>query len=504
MKERSKGQVLATRARRAMHDGHPEEARKLAGRALAAGPEEPSVLRSLAELSATAGDMQGASDLLERAISRHRQPAPAAWQVRLAEMRVRQGRLDDAARTYRAALSAAPDDKAALAGLARVRHTLGDIRGAIEEWTRLLALDPQAWEPANDLGAAWMEINEWDRAAELFAKAGAHKPDKPIVLVNRATLDLRRGRRSEGLAAFQACAAKYPTYAPGVAGLGFALRDAGRFDEAAVALRRAGQLAPDDPVYACGLGRTLLEAGAAVEASTQAQAYLARRPGYSGAFALEALARLALGDADAVGRVLDYEAHVQAIRLPVPSGFADLAAFNAALAAHAASHPTLSSAPASHATARGLHSGSLLVEPRGPVAALEQGVGAAVTAYWRRFASSDPPFAAHRPQTVFLKMWCVVLEPGGHQIPHIHPGAWLSGVYYPQVPEPIRTGAGPGGWLEFGQPDREFPSKLPPHTLRVRPEEGLLVLFPSYFYHRTIPFDEPGTRISVAFDVVPV
>ena len=41
-------------------------------------------------------------------------------------------------------------------------------------------------------------------------------------------------------------------------------------------------------------------------------------------------------------------------------------------------------------------------------------------------------------------------------------------------------------------------------TYKVRPEEGLLVLFPSYFYHRTIPFDDPGTRISIAFDVVPV
>ena len=54
-----------------------------------------------------------------------------------------------------------------------------------------------------------------------------------------------------------------------------------------------------------------------------------------------------------------------------------------------------------------------------------------------------------------------------------------------------------------------FPSRLPAPVLRVRPVEGLLVLFPSYFYHRTIPFggdgpfDSGGTRISVAFDFVP-
>jgi hypothetical protein len=100
-------------------------------------------------------------------------------------------------------------------------------------------------------------------------------------------------------------------------------------------------------------------------------------------------------------------------------------------------------------------------------------------------------------------MWCVVLQSGGHQIPHIHPEAWLSGVYYPQVPEAIRTGAGPEGWLEFGYAERPFPSLLEPRIVRIRPAEGLLVMFPSYFYHRTVPFEADGTRISVAFDLVP-
>jgi hypothetical protein len=34
------------------------------------------------------------------------------------------------------------------------------------------------------------------------------------------------------------------------------------------------------------------------------------------------------------------------------------------------------------------------------------------------------------------------------------------------------------------------------------PYEGLMVLFPSYFYHRTIPFEGDSARISLAFDVV--
>jgi hypothetical protein len=31
----------------------------------------------------------------------------------------------------------------------------------------------------------------------------------------------------------------------------------------------------------------------------------------------------------------------------------------------------------------------------------------------------------------------------------------------------------------------------------------MLLLFPSYFYHRTLPFRSAEQRISIAFDVVP-
>jgi hypothetical protein len=33
------------------------------------------------------------------------------------------------------------------------------------------------------------------------------------------------------------------------------------------------------------------------------------------------------------------------------------------------------------------------------------------------------------------------------------------------------------------------------------PKVGQLILFPSYFYHATIPFTGSGRRVSIAFDV---
>ena len=104
-----------------------------------------------------------------------------------------------------------------------------------------------------------------------------------------------------------------------------------------------------------------------------------------------------------------------------------------------------------------------------------------------------------------MTAWSIVLQGGGgYQAAHIHPSAWLSGVYYPRVPEIVDDhGAEQAGWIEFGQPSEEFHWSRPPPLRAIRPESGLLVLFPSYFFHRTIPYDTDGTRISVAFDVLP-
>ncbi|HEV3188881.1 MAG TPA: putative 2OG-Fe(II) oxygenase [Polyangiaceae bacterium] len=491
---------MATRALAAARAGRHSESEDLARRALAAEPKNPSVLFALGELAFEQGDAAAASTLFAQAIELRPSPVPAAWHLSLGQAQVRIGKLDEGTRSLEAAALADSSNVGAWSGLARARHALGDLRAAVRAWEKAAALNPAAWEPLSDLGSAWMEMREWNRAASAFAQCEVLSPGEPIVAVNRATLDLRQGRVGEAVAALEATAAQHPGYAPAIAGLGFALREAGRYSDAVSALRRATELSPDKATYVCGLGRALLESGAAEESLAVATALLERRPGHSGARALETLARIGLGDVEGVTRLLDYARFVGVTKLTAPRGFADLAAFNAALASHVAAHPTLLSSPISHATLDGMHSGSLLVEPRGPVALLEQAVGAALSAYWRARSEIDHPACQSRPRAVYLKMWTVVLPQGGHQIPHIHPESWLSGVYYPQLPESIRDGPGPGGWLEFGEADGPFPARMAAPTHRVRPEEGLVVIFPSYFYHRTVPFEGAGTRISIAFD----
>ena len=175
------------------------------------------------------------------------------------------------------------------------------------------------------------------------------------------------------------------------------------------------------------------------------------------------------------------------------------------MAAHILAHPSLAVAPASHATRAGRHSGELLVEPIGPMATFEGVVRAAVDGYIGALAGqSGHPFTSRPPRRYGLNVWGVVLEGQGHQVPHIHPAAWLSGVYYARLPEAIGAAGGDhAGWIAFGRPPAHFHLDAAPKITPVRPEEGLMLLFPSYLYHHTIPFESAGTRISIAFDVLP-
>lgn len=98
--------------------------------------------------------------------------------------------------------------------------------------------------------------------------------------------------------------------------------------------------------------------------------------------------------------------------------------------------------------------------------------------------------------------WSVQLQPGGFHVSHVHPAGWLSSAYYVELPELTDQGADPrAGWLAFGEPGMALDGLGPDHF--VRPEPGLLVLFPSYLWHGTVPFTGGGRRLTAAFDVLP-
>lgn len=118
-------------------------------------------------------------------------------------------------------------------------------------------------------------------------------------------------------------------------------------------------------------------------------------------------------------------------------------------------------------------------------------------------ADSDHPWVRARPDAGLLNCWCVITDGAGYESWHIHPSAWLSGVYYVQVPRGITNGTDAGGCIAFGLSDEEVGAQAAAAygVQLVRPETGMLMLFPSHSYHRTFPHGTSERRICLAFDI---
>lgn len=192
-------------------------------------------------------------------------------------------------------------------------------------------------------------------------------------------------------------------------------------------------------------------------------------------------------------------------QLAPPPGMPDLAAFNAALATELLNHPD-------HRYGRYATAGEKTwridkpASGRAPMVdlLLEQ-IMRTAERHVAGFPAADHPWLDARPERAILNCWCVITDGPGHETWHIHPSAWLSGVYYIQIPAAVLSGDGPAGCIAFGLPEEQAGvDAATAYGLHlVRPEAGMMMLFPSHSYHRTFPHGTAERRLCLAFDICP-
>lgn len=398
-------------------------------------------------------------------------PAFPAALANLANTLKRSGRLDEAEACYRDAIALKPDHYGALSNLGGTLGELGRFEEGVEICREALAIKPDFVAALCHLSLSLTALGRLDEAAATAKRALDLEPHNPQTLTCVANTARKSGNLEQGLAACQDVIARYPD------------------------LASAYCLAAD----------LQLEHSDAESALAACEACLARHPAHIEALALKATALTALGRQVDLRRLTNCDRLIQAKQWDKTPDHPDLKSFNRALARHILDHPTLRYEPQGNATRQGRHSAELLIEPKGPIAQLEQMICSAVEDYGRtRLPDSSHPFLARPPQSWILTVWAVVLERQGFQIPHIHASGWLSGVYYVTLPDLIQDEAAQqAGWIEFGRPFLRHATDAEPEVKLFQPREGLMLLFPSYFLHRTLPFESNQTRISIAFDVMP-
>jgi len=201
----------------------------------------------------------------------------------------------------------------------------------------------------------------------------------------------------------------------------------------------------------------------------------------------------------------DYDKMVLSQSLETPPGWSDLGSFLTDVTSHLnALHNPHGHRLLYQSLRQGTETTQDLSRSQDPVIqALFHAFAAPIARYRDHIGQGkDPLRRRNRGASRYNGSWSVRLHSSGYHTSHVHPRGWISSACYIQLPDSMKAGHSAEGILSFGTPGMITTPALDAE-LSVRPELGQLVLFPSYFWHGTLPFHSEQPRLTVAFDVVP-
>ena len=267
---------------------------------------------------------------------------------------------------------------------------------------------------------------------------------------------------------------------------------------------RAMRSLPDNTSARNLLAAAQLGVGDARAALQNCEALLARTPDDQYLIALQTTALRLLGD-ERYAQLCDYRNLILPLPIEPPAPWSNLTAFLADLTA---SLNRLHD-PDGHALLfQSLRHGTETTQD------LTRSSDAAIRGLFAAFAAPIERYLGHIGQGSdalrrrngsgwrFNGSWSVRLRDRGFHTSHVHPRGWISSAFYVELPDVMAEARADEGVLSFGKPGvLTSPSLGAEYS--VRPAPGMLVLFPSYFWHGTVPFQSPQPRLTVAFDAVP-
>ena len=364
----------------------------------------------------------------------------------------------------RAALASSPDDPAAAEALGRCLVEADRIQEAEEVFSALLATSPNLATARSLLAAALVRMGRTEEARAQAAVAVAADPDCAEAHLQRCWIERRAGNLELAITAGHQAIELNPI--------------------------------PDAFNYLCF---ALLSDDQIDDALAMTERCLETDPRNIAALHYRTSALAAAGRTEEGRWLSDFERFMWMDRLSSVEGYANLSRFNQALSEQVIAAPGRQLDP--------LQTEDLMDPPRGPSAAFQRVVNAATKMYLRRLPEADPahPFLRYQPTAWRIHAWGTRVRDLQLQEHHIHQHAWISGVYYAKVPASIGQDRSElGGCIEFARFLRYSDRDVQTEAAVLAPEEGMIVMFPAYFPHRVLPFHSEDTRISVAFNIIPL
>ncbi len=199
----------------------------------------------------------------------------------------------------------------------------------------------------------------------------------------------------------------------------------------------------------------------------------------------------------------DYNRLVKEYVIGQPQGYAALEDFLEELRGYLAKVHTSTNNPLEQTLHHGTQTrGNLFSSDEPVIQQLVTVIHQAIQSYIDDLKNEKFTFAASEIKSdyTFCGSWSVQLSNNGFHNDHVHPMGSLSAVLYLNLPEVIKEPGKKQGWLKFGQPNLKLPTELPADKF-IQPEIGKLVIFQSYMWHGTVPYQSDEPRMTIAFDI---
>ncbi|MFT3792865.1 MAG: putative 2OG-Fe(II) oxygenase [Rudaea sp.] len=470
-------------------------------------PSFAEAQRLLAGAKQALGDLDGAEQGLRKALALDPNWAPTV--AALGELLLGRGRFAEAEPLLRRAAPRLPQ-----AALALSRHDCatqvrglvarGELERAESVLRENLRSDPLHVEAHDHLARlVWMRTGDTAQATAALDETLRRFPNDVALHAAKAAILQGAGDARGAHACLAALAERAQTPPAVLVRAGLAALE---FDPALAHgyAERAASAMPGNTAARSLLAAALLGMGDARTALTHCESLRAAAPDDQYFIALQTTAWRLLGD-PRHREYCDYARWVLPQRLEAPAPWSDLAAFFSDLARsldrlhNPHGHPLLFQS-LRHGTET---TGDLSHSDDPAIRALFAAFDAPIRRYLDHIRNGPEPLRQRdNGRYRFNGSWSVRLRSSGFHTNHVHPRGWISSACYIELPDAATDADKDAGCLTFGQPSLiTTPALQAEHV--VRPEVGMLVLFPSYFWHGTVPFASERTRLTVAFDVVP-